>query len=64
MSDSCQVAAKALHKKASMRSPGIGVNNGCEPPCRCWTLNLDPLEELLVLLTLSHLSSTLERLFI
>ena len=25
--------------------PGTGVINGCELPCVCWELNLDPLEK-------------------
>ena len=32
-------------------SPGTGVMDGCKPPCGCWELNLDPLEEQPVLLT-------------
>ena len=32
------------------RSSGTGVKDGCEPPCVCWELNPDPLEEQLVLL--------------
>ncbi|KAL6037840.1 hypothetical protein STEG23_003238, partial [Scotinomys teguina] len=27
------------------RSPGIGVMDGCEPPCGYWELNPSPLEE-------------------
>jgi hypothetical protein len=26
------------------------ITDGCEPPCRCWELNLGPLEEQSVLL--------------
>lgn len=29
-------------------SPGTEVTSGCELPCRCWELNLGPLEEQLV----------------
>ena len=34
-----------------VRSPGIGVKDGCEPPCGCRELNPGPLEEQPVLLT-------------
>lgn len=27
------------------RSAGAGVTESCVPPCGCWELNLDPLEE-------------------
>ena len=27
------------------------ITDGCEPPCGCWKLNSDPLEEQAVLLT-------------
>ena len=27
------------------------ITNGCEPPCGCWELNSEPLEEQTVLLT-------------
>jgi hypothetical protein len=27
------------------------IIDGCEPPCACWELNSEPLEEQLVLLT-------------
>jgi hypothetical protein len=27
------------------------ITNGCEPPCGCWDLNSEPLEEQSVLLT-------------
>lgn len=27
------------------RFPGTRVTDGCEPPCGCWELNPDPLEE-------------------
>jgi hypothetical protein len=29
----------------------IFIIDGCEPPCGCWELNSDPLEEQAVLLT-------------
>ena len=32
------------------RVPGL-IMSGCEPPCGCWELNSEPLEEQLVLLT-------------
>ena len=35
----------------SVRSPGTGVIDGCEPPCGCWESNLGPLEEQQMLLT-------------
>lgn len=31
-------------------TPGTGVNDGCEPPCRCLELNLSPLEKQQVLI--------------
>lgn len=34
-----------------IRSTGIGVRDGSEPPCRCWEVNLGPLKEQHVLLT-------------
>jgi hypothetical protein len=30
---------------SGVRCPGNGVTDSCEPPCRCWELNLDPLKE-------------------
>lgn len=35
----------------SIRSPGTGVTDGCEPPCGCCESNLCPLEEQQMLLT-------------
>jgi hypothetical protein len=32
-------------------SPGTGVRDSCDLPCKCWELNLGPLEEQTVLLT-------------
>jgi E3 ubiquitin-protein ligase NEDD4 len=32
-------------------SPGIGVIDGCKPPCSCWELNLGPMKEQTVFLT-------------
>lgn len=26
-------------------SPGMGVRDGCELPCRCWELNWGPLQK-------------------
>lgn len=34
-----------------IRSLGIGVTDGCKPPCGCWKLNLGSLEEKSVVLT-------------
>jgi hypothetical protein len=31
--------------KEGLRSPGTEVTDSCEPPCGCWELNPDPLEE-------------------
>jgi hypothetical protein len=31
---------------------GTGITDGSEPPCRCWELNLGPLEEQPLLLTI------------
>jgi hypothetical protein len=36
-------------------SPGSGITDGAELPCGCWELNLGPLEEQSVLLTIEHL---------
>lgn len=33
-------------KKEGIGSPETGVTDGCEPLCRCWELNPDPLSEL------------------
>jgi|UPI00001EB4E7 hypothetical protein len=44
----------------SSDTPEEGIRShyrGCESPCGGWELNLGPLEEQLVLLTSSHLSS-------
>jgi hypothetical protein len=30
-------------KEKGIRSPGTGITNGCEPPCRFWESNLRPL---------------------
>ena len=38
------------HACVCVRMPDLGVNT-CELPCRCWELNLSPLEEQSVLLT-------------
>lgn len=32
-------------------SPGAGVTDGYELPCECWELDLGPLEDQLLLLT-------------
>lgn len=40
-----------LHTWATIRFPGIGVADGCDPRCNCWDLSLDPLEDHPVLLT-------------
>ena len=34
-----------------MGSPGTRITDNCGPPCKCWELNLEPLEEQSVLLT-------------
>jgi hypothetical protein len=34
-----------------VRTPGIGIIDCYELPCRCWELNPDPLQEQPVLLT-------------
>lgn len=33
------------------RRASDSITDGCEPPCGCWELNLDPLQEQLVFLT-------------
>jgi hypothetical protein len=38
-------------QKRALDFPGIGVTDSCEPPCGCWELNSEPLEEQSVLLT-------------
>ena len=40
-----------VHWCEGVRSPGTGFSDSCELSCGCWELNLRPLEELLVLLT-------------
>jgi hypothetical protein len=36
----------AWHQRSEeVRSPGTEVIASCEPPCRCWELNLDPLQD-------------------
>jgi hypothetical protein len=35
--------------KEGIRFPSIRVTDGCEPPCRLWELNLDPLQEYMLL---------------
>lgn len=37
-----------LRSEEGNSSPGTAVMNGCELPCRCWVLNLGPLQELLL----------------
>lgn len=36
--------------------PGCGIMEGYVSPCGCWKLNLEPLHEQEVLLTMAHLS--------
>lgn len=38
-----------------IRSPGTRVKDGCELPCGCWVLNLNPLDEQPVLLNTESL---------
>jgi hypothetical protein len=38
-------------KDESVRSPGTGGTDGCEPLCGCWDLDLDTLKEQPVFLT-------------
>lgn len=46
-------------------SLGTSYRQGCEPPCRCWRLNLSPLEEQSVLVTTeSSLQPSLIYLFV
>ena len=35
----------------SITSPEVIVRDGCEPLCRCWELNVGPLEEQILLFT-------------
>lgn len=35
-----------------VRSPGTGIEDSCEPPCGCWDVNLGPLQEHQVVLTI------------
>lgn len=37
----------------TIRSPGPGLTDSCELPCGCWKLNLGPLQEQQVLLTVT-----------
>jgi hypothetical protein len=39
------------------RHPEIVITDSCELPCRCWELNLDPLEEPLTAKPASEFSS-------
>ncbi|EDL00481.1 mCG113792, isoform CRA_a, partial [Mus musculus] len=41
----------SLETRRGLRVAGIAEIDGCELPCRCWELNLGPLEEQQVLLT-------------
>lgn len=38
-------------QKGGVGSPGAGVTDGCEPPCRYWNVNLGPLKDQQLLLT-------------
>jgi hypothetical protein len=40
-----------LGSQKSVESSGTGVTDSCEPPCGCWELNPEPLEEQPVFLT-------------
>jgi hypothetical protein len=41
-----------VETRRGIASPGTGVTDSCELPCECWELNLGPLEEQAVLLTI------------
>jgi hypothetical protein len=47
----CIAVLPACMSVWSVGSPGAEVVDSCDPPCECWELNLDPLEEQPVLLT-------------
>ena len=44
----CAMCVLVLVEASSLRTE---VTDGCDPPCGCWVLNPDPLEEQPVLLT-------------
>nr|XP_042133715.1 A disintegrin and metalloproteinase with thrombospondin motifs 17-like [Peromyscus maniculatus bairdii] len=57
--DTVVVGAYALHMNSGscrteegIGSPGTGVIDSCESPCGCWELDVDPLEEQPMLLTI------------
>lgn len=47
----CIHAVPLKARREGVKSPGAGVTDCCEFPCRCWELSLPPLEDHLVLLT-------------
>jgi hypothetical protein len=36
---------KYLRRPEGIKSLGVGVTDGCEPPCGSWELNQGPLKE-------------------
>jgi hypothetical protein len=48
----CPDVCLHVHLFEGARSPGTEVTDSCELPCGCWELNLGPLEEQPVLLTM------------
>lgn len=43
--------SSALKVGRSIRSPGTGIVDNCEPPCKCWDSNPGPLQAQPVILT-------------
>lgn len=55
---------QARYSEKGFRSFGAEVTEGCEPPCACWRLDLGPLGEQLVLLTVDPSLRPLEISFL
>lgn len=45
---------RVLRPEEDVGFPGTGIVDSCELPCGCWELNLSPLEEQPVLLTVEQ----------
>ena len=56
----CAMCVLVLVEASSLRTE---VTDGCDPPCGCWELNPDPLEEQPVLLTAELFLSPWQLLF-
>ena len=63
----CHVQAKPTEVRRGIGSPGTGVRDSCELPCRCWESSLGSLEEQGLFqcsLLRSHFSSPIHRVFV